>query len=195
MARVLLLCAPINTGKSTALACIAAKLHHRVYGVVAHGCWSPEGVKGYEIEFLPSGERKRLEANESTKNVVSTLKFKFDGDVLKKETEHIFNSMFPCTSSECEDKRIEEEEWVFVDEIGPIELRQKKGLWTVLESVPKSKRNVLIVVRSDLEEDVKELLLGYNPSLNIETFHLSGVKNSEDLLKTLVRDTELENNA
>lgn len=189
MPRALLLAAPVGAGKSSALARLAARLRPRVHGVVAHGLPRPAGAKAYEIEFLPSGARASLEACESTRDVVSTCRFRFDGDVLKRETEHIINSMFPCPSSERE-REEEKEEWVFIDEIGPIELRQKKGLWTVLESVPRSRRNVLIVVRSDLEEEVKEVLLSYDPLLKVETFHLSEMKEPDDLLKALVGKTE-----
>ena len=132
-------------------------------------------------EFLPSGERVPLEANETSTNVLSFCRFRFDRDVLTREAEHVIQAL------QEEPKDPTSPEWVFVDEVGPIELHQHEGLWSALPLLAGARRNVLLVIRSHMESELRSLLQDMAPGVPVESFDLrrQGV---EELIKVLRGD-------
>lgn len=125
---MLILTAPIQTGKTRWLEALIAELASRgvaSYGVVAPGRWhrEPEGgelVKdGIDNVLLPSGERVRLAEAARGHDGTAGLGWSFDADVLARVDGYFAELALQADGAPG---------LLVVDELGPLELKRGEGL-------------------------------------------------------------------
>lgn len=138
---IYVLTGPVQTGKTTALAEWVGRR------VAAAGLLQPvRGGKRY-LKSLPSGEVRPLECS-GAEDAVQVGRFRFSA------------SVFAWGRRKLREAHEREPEWLFIDEIGPLELRGE-GLAPAVETVlcgrgESSRQHALLVVRERLLEIVSE---------------------------------------
>ena len=169
---LLILTAPIQTGKTRWLEALVSELASRgvaSYGVVAPGRWhrEPEGggalVKdGIDNVLLPSGERVRLAEAARGHDGTAGLGWSFDAGALARVDSHFAELASHAAGAPG---------LLVVDELGPLELKRGEGLAHAVELLERGPALVPLAKErfqaawGDLEpivpgDDARELVLG-----------------------------------
>lgn len=158
---LLILTAPIQTGKTRWLEALVSELASRgvaSYGVVAPGRWhrEPEGggalVKdGINNVLLPSGERVRLAEAARGHDGTAGLGWSFDAGALARVDSHFAELASHAAGAPG---------LLVVDELGPLELKRGEGLAHAVELLGRGPApawpHAVVVVRPALMPLAKE---------------------------------------
>lgn len=145
--KLILLSGEKQTGKTTALFGWI-KNRQNVAGILT------PVINGKRFFYsIPDSVYYDMEAEPNKENILSIGKFRFSAAAFNKTEEFI------TTWS-----KQSQWQWIVIDEIGPLELVQQKGLYSSFTRLIQTsgKYNLLIVVRPSLIQQVLEMV---NPSL------------------------------
>ena len=162
--RVILLTAPSGVGKTTAC-------HHFVeagqreglsLGGILAPTWHDASGQGAGIDVvdIASGERRALAIVEEDPRRATVGRFRFDACVMRWSLERLLHALDLDHTA------------VMVDEIGPLELVQRRGYYPALARLSQARASaVILVVRPALEPVLVGELAGHHPvtmTLNAE---------------------------
>ncbi len=156
MARILLLSACTNAGKTTACTRLVSQARRhalQVRGILALSPGSGDDPKGTIVALnLASGEERTLAEIRPDGKPRTVGRYRFDPAVL----EWALGSVLEALESPCD--------LVIVDEIGPLELLQGGGYAPALDRLASSPaRAVLLVVRRELQAALEARLRELHP--------------------------------
>jgi len=154
--RILLLVGPRGAGKTTACQRFlrrAGALGWRLGGILAPGRFGDDGGKtGMDIEDVATGERRTLGWAEADPERLTVGRFRMDEGVMSWSLDVVLQALALPGAV------------VLVDEIGPLELRQGRGLAPVLDALGMaSARAALLVVREELGAELAARLDHLSP--------------------------------
>ncbi len=134
---------PVNSGKSTRMAAFYQNCHgSRADGLISCKLYQGSTFMGYELQRLSNGEKKTL----------ALLAGHYRGQF--KDSFNFGPFVFSRQAFEFGEKALEEMladdclRYIFLDEIGPIEL-EGRGFWRALQSLINSDKNLFIGVRDE----------------------------------------------
>ncbi|MBI5475078.1 MAG: hypothetical protein HY961_22265 [Ignavibacteriae bacterium] len=140
---VVLISGGVNSGKTTAVVRLVAELKHagiRVGGVLSHGVWSDGKKVGIVVENIASGESRPLAHVDSGSSATRQGRYRFFDDGLYFGVTALLDAT--------------EARVIFVDEVGPLELREE-GFAPAVRSLLRTATGLIImVVREGLTEQV-----------------------------------------
>lgn len=162
--KILILTGEKQTGKTTALLKYVPQLHN----VVA--VLTPLVDDKRIFYLLPDGEQITMEAGDDETNVYNIGKYKFLVDGFEKVEQLLTNSLLqnkidPIDPDSYRDR------WIVIDEIGPLEMVQKKGFYNFLLQLlqQQTNYNLLLTVRPSLVDEVQLLLAIKNKKAQVIT--------------------------
>ncbi|HCF49006.1 MAG TPA: hypothetical protein DER60_01905 [Syntrophomonas sp.] len=157
---VFIICGPINSGKSTRMAAYYHDCHRRkADGLISRKLYKGSTFVGYELTRLSNGEKRLL----------ALL-----NDYYRDQFEECFSFgpyVFSGAAFEFGEKVLEEMldddnlKYIFLDEIGPIEL-EGRGFWRVFQRLLNSDKHLFIGVR---DQCLAPVLSGLNQACCIVT--------------------------
>lgn len=158
--KIIILTGEIQTGKTTTLF-NWVKDRKDIAGVLT------PVVEGKRFFYsIPNAAYYNMEVAENETEVLQVGRFLFSATQFEKTNNSIL-------------KWLSEPHWKYlvIDEIGPLELVQQKGLWTSLSSICETNfdKTIILVVRKSLSGQVKGLFekRGFNTLVtSIDEFHL-----------------------
>eukprot|EP00163_Fabomonas_tropica_P007945 TRINITY_DN1757_c0_g1_i1.p1 TRINITY_DN1757_c0_g1~~TRINITY_DN1757_c0_g1_i1.p1 ORF type:complete len:202 (+),score=33.19 TRINITY_DN1757_c0_g1_i1:162-767(+) len=161
-----------NQGKTTRLARLHQHLQEKEQGVQVRGVIAPDIDAIRHVDILSSGERKQMQLQDGEKEeaeargtaLVSICQFQFYRSVFDDMSKEIVSAFAPdnANSRDNSDDNVAKHTFLFIDEIGPLELRRGDGLISALTQIMdsreswKDKGTVVIVIRDSLIETLKE---------------------------------------
>jgi nucleoside-triphosphatase THEP1 len=148
---VILLVAPVQTGKTTSLVGWSADRDD------VHGILTPV-VNGKRM-FMDANSRQLflMEAREGETDTVAIGKYMFSRQGFEKATEVIRQAM-------------QKDGWLVIDEIGPLELRGE-GFHGIVKEVLQQRRKKLILVIRDKEEMVEKVKAYFGITESVQISH------------------------
>lgn len=156
MAQIILLTAPIRSGKTTACERLVERARAeglRLGGILAPARYDAEGVKaGFDVVDLLGGERRALARVEQGDGERTVGEYAFAAEVMDWALERAMVALGRPL------------DLVIVDEIGPLELRRRGGFAPLLEELPRARAaTVILIVRSGLLEALRGRLRSLSP--------------------------------
>ncbi|HMA63315.1 MAG TPA: nucleoside-triphosphatase [bacterium] len=139
----------INQGK-TSLAYSLYKSNRIGDGFLAPKLFVDSQFAGYQIQHLSSGEKQPMAFLESHLPENKEVRFRFQNFAFTEQGFELANSII--------DKIIKKKiSPVFIDEIGPVELFEKRGLYKLFDRVLQENCDVIVVVRNFLVERLLDI--------------------------------------
>lgn len=156
MVHVILLSAPIGSGKTTACRrCVqlAKDAELRVGGILSLARYDAQGQKiGIDAEDVLTGERRELAHIEADARLATVGRYRFEPAALEWATQRVLQALAAPIDA------------VLIDEIGPLELVKQGGLAPALEALAEAQAAaVVLVVRSELLMRLQDRLSALAP--------------------------------